>query len=145
MKIIWKLQYEFGDARINCFIWQQYSSWLICFCAFKIWYCKKQHMYCFLPFGFINVIIFVNNPSGSYSTFVGADLEYPISLSFDRCTWSELGYFDFEPSLKLWCHRAQDFHSPLSANITKWSNTLKQFVGMPTNCLSMFDLCGIGA
>ena len=96
-------------------------------------------MYCFLPFGFINVIIFVNNPSGSYSTFVGADLEYPISLSFDRCTWPELGYFDFEPSLRLWCHRAQDFHNPLSDNITKWSNTLKQFVCMPTNCLSVFD------
>ena len=29
---------------------------------------------------------------------------------------------------------------PLSANPTKWSNTLKQFVGnFPTNCLSMFD------
>ena len=30
--------------------------------------------------------------------------------------------------------------NPSSANITKWSNTLKQFVGsLPTNCLSMFD------
>ena len=29
--------------------------------------------------------------------------------------------------------------NPLSANFTKWSNTLKQFVGkLPTNCLSMF-------
>ena len=29
---------------------------------------------------------------------------------------------------------------PLSANPTKWSNTLKQFVGnLPTNCLSVFD------
>ena len=28
----------------------------------------------------------------------------------------------------------------LSANPTKWSNTLKQFVGkFPTNCLSVFD------
>ena len=28
----------------------------------------------------------------------------------------------------------------LSANITKWSNTLKQFVGkLPTNCLSVYD------
>ena len=27
-----------------------------------------------------------------------------------------------------------------SANPTKWSNTLKQFVGkLPTNCLSVFD------
>ena len=30
--------------------------------------------------------------------------------------------------------------NPLSANPTKWSNTLKQFVGnLPTNCLSAFD------
>ena len=28
----------------------------------------------------------------------------------------------------------------LSANPTKWSNTLKQFVGnLPTNCLKVFD------
>ena len=30
--------------------------------------------------------------------------------------------------------------NPLSANSTKWSNTLKQFVGnLPTNCLSVID------
>ena len=30
--------------------------------------------------------------------------------------------------------------NPLNANFTKWSNTLKQFVGkLPTNCLSVFD------
>ena len=30
--------------------------------------------------------------------------------------------------------------NPLSANFTKWSNTLKQFVGnLSTNCLSVFD------
>ena len=29
--------------------------------------------------------------------------------------------------------------NPLSASISKWSNTLKQFVGkLPTNCLSVF-------
>ena len=33
----------------------------------------------------------------------------------------------------------KDF-KPLSTSITKWSNTLKQFVGkLPTNCLSVFD------
>ena len=33
-----------------------------------------------------------------------------------------------------------DFLNPLSANPTKWSNTLKQSVGkLPTNCLSVFD------
>ena len=30
--------------------------------------------------------------------------------------------------------------NPLSANPTKWSNTVKQFVGnLQTNCLSVFD------
>ena len=30
--------------------------------------------------------------------------------------------------------------NPLSANPTKWSTTLKQFIGkLPTNCLSVFD------
>ena len=30
--------------------------------------------------------------------------------------------------------------NPLNVNFTKWSNTLKQFVGiLPTNCLSVFD------
>ena len=30
--------------------------------------------------------------------------------------------------------------NPLSANLTKWSDTLKQFVGkLPTNCLIVFD------
>ena len=30
--------------------------------------------------------------------------------------------------------------NPLSVSPTKWSNTLKQFVGkLPTNCLSVFD------
>ena len=30
--------------------------------------------------------------------------------------------------------------NPLCVNITKWSNTLKQFIGkLPTNCLSVFD------
>ena len=32
------------------------------------------------------------------------------------------------------------FINPLSANFTKWSNTLKQFVDkLPTNCLNVFD------
>ena len=35
------------------------------------------------------------------------------------------------------------YFKPLSANLTKWSNILKQFVGccrpLPTNCLSVFD------
>ena len=32
------------------------------------------------------------------------------------------------------------FFNTLSANPTKWSNTVKQFLGnLPTNCLSVFD------
>ena len=31
------------------------------------------------------------------------------------------------------------YFNPLSANPTKWSNTLKQFGTLPTNCLSVFD------
>ena len=32
------------------------------------------------------------------------------------------------------------YFNPLSGNFTKWSNTLKQFVGnLPTNCLTVFD------
>ena len=39
------------------------------------------------------------------------------------------------PSLKSRLHL-----NPLSTNPTKWSNTLKQFVGnLPTNCLGVFD------
>ena len=36
--------------------------------------------------------------------------------------------------------------NPLSTNPTKWPNTLKQFVdNLPTNCLSVWPFCGIGA
>ena len=36
--------------------------------------------------------------------------------------------------------KAYHIVNPLSANPTKWSNTLKQFVGnLPANCLSVFD------
>ena len=38
------------------------------------------------------------------------------------------------------CLRSCTGVNPLSANITKWSNTLKQFVSkLPTNCLSVFN------
>ena len=37
-------------------------------------------------------------------------------------------------------HNTNTIINPLSANPTKWSNTLKQFVdNLPTNCLSVFD------
>ena len=43
--------------------------------------------------------------------------------------------------MTLFCsNKTIDFVNPLSANPTKWSNTLEQFVGkLPTNCLSVFD------
>ena len=38
------------------------------------------------------------------------------------------------------CKNMTLYNNPLSANPTKWSNTLKQFVGnLPTNCLSVLD------
>ena len=38
------------------------------------------------------------------------------------------------------CLRSGTGVNPLSTNIAKWSNTLKQFVSkLPTNCLSVFD------
>ena len=65
-------------------------------------------MYCLLPFGFINVISFVINPSGSYSTFVGADLEYPSLVRFleEQLIWVEI---NFEPSYRLWWGCGGDF------------------------------------
>ena len=35
------------------------------------------------------------------------------------------------------CKIVSSFFNPLSANPTKWSNTLKQL--LPTNCLSVFE------
>ena len=43
-----------------------------------------------------------------------------------------------EPWIYLWTFYRLSIN-PLSANPTKWSNTLNQFVGnLPTNCLSVF-------
>ena len=112
MKRIWKLQYKFADARINCFTWYQYSSWLLCFCTSEIWCYKKQLMHYVSILLDLDVIVFVINPSGYYSRFAGAVLEYPTSLRYGRSSWSNLRYFHFEPSLKLWWRRARDFDGP---------------------------------
>ena len=41
------------------------------------------------------------------------------------------------------CNISESFN-PLSANFTKWLNTLKQFVGnLPTNCLSVTIFVGL--
>ena len=43
-------------------------------------------------------------------------------------------------NLHIQCSCVEFSINSLSANPTKWSKTLKQFVGnLPTNCLSMFD------
>ena len=79
------------------------------------------------------------------------------------CGWKKKFFLNLQPgpnfnikvkhSWKVWKSNYQEmqilplFHNsvalvfnPLSANPTKWSNTLKQFVGnLPTNYLSVFD------
>ena len=56
-----------------------------------------------------------------------------------KCPVGKLSYNRFSQFCRVACNRYQPFN-PLSANPTKWSNTLKQVVGrLPTNCLSVFD------
>ena len=73
-------------------------------------------------------------------------------LNPGKCRFISIGKdtHDEEEILGLIRDRKLTFHqhiNPLSANPTKWSNTLKQFVGkLATNCLSVFlPFCGIGA
>ena len=54
--------------------------------------------------------------------------------ALERCSWY---FYNFQI---LNCVSFALILNPLMANITKWSNTLKQFVGkLATNCLSVFD------
>ena len=78
----WKVKYMVYERNMKITIWAcwfqnkmiaLYSSLFIRSCAFKIWYCRKQAMYCFFPFGFINVIISAFNPCDPDSRFVGAE------------------------------------------------------------------------
>ena len=59
--------------------------------------------------------------------------------NFKICNWS----FIFSFYLIFPLRNTNFIHitiNPLSANLTKWSNTIKQFVGkLPTNCLSVID------
>ena len=51
-----------------------------------------------------------------------------------------VNYHKFIVYTVLFHEKGYFYFNPLSATITKWSNTFKQFVGkLPTNCLSMFD------
>ena len=57
-------------------------------------------------------------------------------LTFNENNLSQL----ITPNTKLFLIKYKNYIKPLSTNPTKWSNTLKQFVGnMATNCLSVFD------
>ena len=52
----------------------------------------------------------------------------PDAFTINNATLSSISFKD------------QDILNPLSANIAKWSNTLKQFVAkFPTHCVSVFD------
>ena len=60
-----------------------------------------------------------------------------------KCREEEKAYFYIRTRVQITLLMLSDLSeliNPLSANITKLSNTLKQFVGkLPTNCLSVFD------
>ena len=54
-------------------------------------------------------------------------------VTIDKCQFKKIYILNWEPS-----SLRPSFFNPLSANSTKWSNTLKQFVGkFPPNCLSV--------
>ena len=55
-------------------------------------------------------------------------------------TFTRKKSFDSRATLAVYSRKPKVTFNPLSTNPTKWSNTLKQFVGkLPTNCLSVFD------
>ena len=57
----------------------------------------------------------------------------PLSRSFGKSSSSVLNVNGSSAS------GLKAMFNPLSPNPTKWSNTLKQFVGSLANCLSVFD------
>ena len=64
--------------------------------------------------------------------FEQVSTEWAIYLKCSEDVWTKF-------RIKIWMSRNEQFN-PLSANATKWSNTLKQFVAkQPTNCLNVFD------
>ena len=68
------------------------------------------------------------NDGAEICELVGDSLLYELSILYEK---KDIGlYRDNELAV----------FNPLSANPTKWSNTLKQFVGnLPANCLTVFD------
>ena len=60
----------------------------------------------------------------------------PLLLLVYNAQWFHFFFFFWKTKKK----NKDSFLNPLSGNITKWSNTFKQFVGkLPTNCLNVFD------
>ena len=73
-----------------------------------------------------------------------SEIENIAIIIFYVFRWLESFYFEQKRGSHT---HFRSFVNPLSADPTKWSNTLKQFVGnLPTNCLSVFNhFCEIGA
>ena len=75
------------------------------------------------------------------------NLQEVIFSKLFKVRWEHLHFLqdakrnDFDFNCYLYCCNFYAINvNPLSANITKWSNTLKQFVGkLRTNCLSVLD------
>ena len=74
---------------------------------------------------------------------------FPLRNNF--CVWGSGFSENYRPRSSVTAFNFERFDhvftlNPLSANLTKWSNTLKQFVGnLPTNCLSVFGhFVGLG-
>ena len=71
-----------------------------------------------------------------------AFIPYPHIVIHIPLTWHVAIDYKFNRLFKITLHtiRKKKTFNPLGASPTKWSNTLKQFVGiLPTNCLSVFD------
>ena len=66
------------------------------------------------------------------------------NLTWEALIFSIFSHLAFTEELfvyfRTWSVKGKYLFYPLSVNLTKWSNTLKQFVGNLTkNCLSVFD------
>ena len=108
---------------------------------------------CFNDICFLLTLIRVLMPSQTFSQFVlfrfkkllkYASLQiwprFTICLRYVWCfSWGLVFLWTFLCLQNCLLSFFSNFH-PLSANFTKWSNPLKQFVGkLATNCLSVFD------
>ena len=66
------------------------------------------------------------------------------NVAFMKWKIENFSIMDSKKTIQLMSENLSLFN-PLSASPTKWSNTLKQFVGkLPMNCLSAWPFCGVG-